>query len=385
MDFSSANRIFRSRIKPKYWIQIHSEQTDSLPVSLAAGLLMSILLILSLILGGCKTAEKFDPYSQELQEADLTAVTLTNKLDESYLQPSKDFYTLGPGDVVELEILGYAETRTTTFVGPDGKLYFHFLPGLDVWGMTLADTKVELERQLRRYYQAPEVTIMLRQVSSKRVWILGRVNVSGVYPLSSPKTLLEGIGEAGGLFTSRFSGTTEELADLNHSFIMRDGEVLPVNFKKLLREGDMSQNIYLKPGDFIYLPSSLSSEVYVMGAVRRPRSVGAQDTVTVLSVLAAAQGALPNAYTQGALIVRGSLAEPKIARININDIMTGRAKDIILEPRDILYVPQEPYRYLEKYANIVLNTFVRTVAANEGVNSVRADAQPVGVNIGIGN
>lgn len=372
-------------MKPNRLIQIRSEKTQILPVCMGSTLTGSIFLILLLIVVGCKSVEKFDPYSQELQEADLTEVTLTNQLDETYLKPSEDFYTLGPGDVVELEILGYGETRTTTFVGPDGKLYFHFLPGLDVWGMTLADTKVELEKQLRRYYQAPEVTIMLRQVSSKRVWILGRVNMSGVYPLSSPKTLLEGIAEAGGLFTSRFSGTTEELADLNHSFIMRDGEALPVNFKKLLREGDMSQNIYLKPGDFIYFPSSLSSEVYVMGAVRRPRAVGAQDTVTVISVLAAAQGPLPNAYTQGALIVRGSLAEPKIARININDILTGKAKDILLEPRDILYIPQEPYRYLEKYANVIMNSFVRTIAANEGVNSVRSDAQPVGVNIGIGN
>ena len=336
---------------------------------------------------GCRSNRDrgFDPYAEGVVEADLMALAVTNKIDEAWLKPSKDFYTLGPGDVVELEIMGDGETRTTTFIGPDGKLYFHFLPGLDVWGMTLGETKGLIEERLKQYYQSPHVSIILRQVSSKRVWILGRVNTSGVYPLSSPTTLLEGIGAAGGLFTSRFSGTTEELADLNHSFVMREGEILPVNFKKLLRDGDLSQNIYLKPGDFVYLPSSLSSEVYIMGAVRRPRAVGAKDSVTVISALAAAQGPLPNAYTQGALIVRGSLTEPQVARVNINDILAGRAKDIALQPRDILYIPQEPYRYLEKYANIVVNTFVRTIAANEGVNSVRADAEPVGVNIGIGN
>jgi protein involved in polysaccharide export with SLBB domain len=64
-------------------------------------------------------------------------------------------------------------------------------------------------------------------------------------------TVLEAISKAGGLFTSRFSGTTEELADLHHSMLIRNGKPLAVDFNRLLREGDMSQNIYLRPNDYI--------------------------------------------------------------------------------------------------------------------------------------
>ena len=64
--------------------------------------------------------------------------------------------------------------------------------------------------------------------------------------------------------------TLQDLADLRHSFVMRQGQSLPVDFYRLLREGDTSQNIYLQPDDFVYVPSALSQQVYVLGAVRFP-------------------------------------------------------------------------------------------------------------------
>ena len=79
---------------------------------------------------------------------------------------------------------------------------------------------------------------------------------------------------AGGTLSSSTSGTTEDLADLSHSFLVRQGQMLPVNFDRLLRQGDLAQNVYLQPDDFVYLPSSLSRDIYVLGAVRAPKVVG---------------------------------------------------------------------------------------------------------------
>ena len=123
-------------------------------------------------------------------------------------------FRLGPGDRVDLEVLGRAGSRGSTFVCPDGKIYYDLLPGVDVWGVTLAESKEVLERELAKYNTGPQLSVILTAVESKRVWVVGRLNKSGVYPINGPTTIIEAIARAGGLFTSRFSGTTEELADL---------------------------------------------------------------------------------------------------------------------------------------------------------------------------
>ena len=73
----------------------------------------------------------------------------------------------------------------------------------------------------------------LREVRSTRIWVLGRLNTPGIYPMEGPTTVVEAIAHAGGLFTAQFTGTTEELADLQHSFLLRHGRFLPVNLRRM--------------------------------------------------------------------------------------------------------------------------------------------------------
>jgi len=322
------------------------------------------------------TGPKFDPLASL---PDFVAVNETNAIRPEWRFPPKEPFRLGPGDRIEIEILGRTGSRTSTFVCPDGKIYYDLLPGLDVWSLTLRETKDLLDRELGAYYKHAQVVVSLQAVESKCVWVLGRLNRSGVFPLNQPMTVIEAVARAGGLFTSRMSGTTEELADLNHSFLIRGGQMVPVNFKKLLREGDTSQNIYLQPDDFLYLPSSLSREVYVLGAVNRPAPVGFMDNMTVLSVIAKALGPAPDARLGEVAIVRGALTDPKIALVNVRAIMKGRAPDVRLQPRDIVYVPLSPYRTIERYAKMVRDTFVRTVAANEGGHAGASGQGNIGV------
>ena len=340
-----------------------------------------------LLFCGCKSlGTRFNPHSRQVASiTNFVGSSFTNGIRESWLVPPTNFFTLGPGDRIDIEVLGDGNGPISTFVGPDGKIYFHLLPGLNVWGLTLAQAKQLLEKELAQYVRDPHIAITLRGIESKRVWVLGRLNDPGIYVLAAPMTVVEAITKAGGLFTSRFSGTTEELADLHHSFLIRKGEFLPIHFHKLLREGDMTQNIYLEPDDFIYLPSSLSQEIYVLGAVYQPRAVGFKDQVTLVSAIANARGPIANAYLSHVVIVRGSLSQPSIAIVNLKAIMVGKAPDIRLQPRDIVYVPFDPFQSLEKYTFLIMNTFARTVAANEGGRAAVKGASPVGVNIGIGN
>jgi protein involved in polysaccharide export with SLBB domain len=344
-----------------------------------AALAWSVLVI------GCGTpARRFDSRATPAASVtNLVAAQATNRIDPAWLRPPEQAFTLGPGDRFDVEVLGDENGPQSVTVGPDGRVHVGLLPGQQVWGLTLAETKTRLEQELGKYVRAPKVAITLRGVESKRVWLMGRLNTPGIYTLEAPMTLVEAISKAGGLFTSRFTGTTEELADLHHSFIIRRGQYLPVDFNQLIREGDTSQNVYLEPDDFVYLPSALTGEVYVLGAVFQPRAVGYKDQLTVVSAIANARGTIPKAYLHHVAIIRGSLSQPSIAIVDYIDIVTGRAADVRLEPRDIVYVPFEPYRAIEKYANLILNTFVRTMAANEGSRAGNPNALPVRVSIGV--
>jgi len=343
-----------------------------------------LALLLILTLGSCvlPTGKKFNPRAKT-GAADFHTVDIGSKIPADYLKPSKEAFRLGAGDKLEIEILDIANTRQICNVMPDGYLYFHTVPGLKVEGMTIPDLKKQLETSLRDLYRSPQVSVILRGVSSQRVWILGRVNTPGLYPLDNPMTVIEAISRAGGLFSSRFSGTTEELADLHHSFLVRHGEFVPVDFYALLRDGDLSQNIYLENGDYIYLPSALSQEVYIMGAVQQPKAVGYMDKTTLVSAIADAKGLLPTAYAQHIVIIRGSLSTPSVAVVNLNDILGGKTTDIALQPRDIVWVPLGPMDRVETYAKMIINTFTRTVAANEGAHAAAKNASPIQPNLTI--
>lgn len=193
---------------------------------------------------------------QAVRNLAFTNVRINRSPDRKLLTPPDERYILGPGDIMEIEIAEVGGTLARTFVMPDGMVYYNLAGGVRAEGLSTTELAKRLQEALKRDYANPLVNVSLVEVRSRRYWILGRVFKPGLYPLRQPTTLLEAISEAGGLFTSRFSGTTEELADLGSSVVIRNGQILPVNFEKLVRSGDTSQNIYLRHNDYIYLPSA---------------------------------------------------------------------------------------------------------------------------------
>lgn len=321
-------------------------------------------------------------------------VELERKINPEWLKPSTEPFRLGPGDKIEIELISDpAATRMISTVGPDGKIYFYLLPGIDVWGMTLDETRAKIEEELKKYMrERPQVGVTLRVVESKRIWLLGRFQAPGVYPMPVPMTLLEALSAGGG--TVNFTGTgeitqiasSEELADLKRSFVVRKGQMLPINFYRLMMEGDLSQNIYLEPDDFIYMPPMTAREVYVMGAVQSPRAVAYRQKMSLIDAVTSAGGPMFNAYLSHVAIVRDSLTQPKIAIIDYKSIVHGNATDIMLEPHDIVYIPLSPYRILRRYFELIQTTFVSSVAINEGSRAVlKSSPGPTGILIPFGS
>ncbi len=344
---------------------------------LTFGLCLALLPLLS----ACKSyGPRFDARQpagkpMRLEEGAFTSVTTTNQIQPVWLKPSDALFRLGPGDTIEIEMLGETGSRSTALVGPDGKIYYNLLPGTFVWGETLAEVKTNLEAQLGKQMRVkPEVAVTLRGVESRRVWLLGAVQKPGVYPLATPVTLIEAISMAGGPL--QVPGQLG-VPDLERSFVLRNGQRINVNFQRLLGEGDLSQNLYLEPDDYVYLQSGTARNVYVLGAVPGPSVVPYSDRISLLGAIASCGGTLPYAQVGRVAIIRGSLVDPKIATVDYGAIRKGKAPDVTLQEGDIVYVSFVPYRQLAMLLDQALQTFVYSIGYNYGSAIAAGPSVPI--------
>jgi len=351
------------------------------------------LALAGLILGGCAgrvTAR------QPIPAAPMPVAEARGSIDAAWLRPPSEEFTLGPGDRLAVDVGGEDASRVETVVGPDGKIYYEMLSGIDVWGLTLSQARTALENALKEYYRDnPRVNLTLRAVGSKNVWVLGRLGAPGLYPLNGPTTLLDAISAAGGPApgqsvsqlangaTLTFANPRRSASDLNQAFVVRNGKPLPVNVHRLLSEGDMTQNIYLQPDDMIYLPSPRSQEIYVLGAVSQARAVRLPGQATLVSAIAAAGGTAESAYLTHVAVVRGGVADPSIAVYDYKAIITGKTPNVQLEPNDIVYVPRSPYHVLARYLDLIVTTFVRTVGVNAGARAADVD-RDINISVPVG-
>jgi polysaccharide export outer membrane protein len=314
---------------------------------------------------------------QTVKNLNFTNVSIKRTPDRKLLSPPDERYILGPGDILEIEIAEVGGTLSRTFVMPDGMVYYDLAGGIHAEGLTTTELSKNLREALKRDYTNPLVNVSLVEVRSRRYWVLGRVFKPGLYPLRQPTTLLEAISQAGGLFTSRFSGTTEELADLSNSVVIRDGEILPVNFEKLVRSGDTSHNIYLHHNDYVYLPSAATSTVLVLGSVAAPQAVGYKDSLTLIDCIAQCKGPAKGAYLREVVIVRGTLDKPAASIVNLQAILTGDETNVLLQPGDVVWIPKRPLGLLEATVKLVFQDAARTIASGEGSRVARGQQSPV--------
>lgn len=177
---------------------------------------MKTVLLIALVAGlagftGCST---YKPAAQPLAGAATLTPTVAKVPPPELCRPVEEPFVLGAGDQLEIEVIGEPGSRSEVTVGPDGKIYYHLLPGLNVAGLTLRETRARIENGLKAYVRGePQVSVTLRQIQSKHVWIMGRVGQPGIYPLTGPTSLLEALALAGGTSQSDSLTTTEELAD----------------------------------------------------------------------------------------------------------------------------------------------------------------------------
>jgi protein involved in polysaccharide export with SLBB domain len=277
----------------------------------------------------------------------------------------RDRYTLGPGDIFDFSLYGKPELdRGQVFVRPDGRIGYLQASDVMATGLTIDELRSAIEAKLTEYHHNPRVIITPVELRSKHYVVLGKVVDKGVFALDQPITIIEAVARARGVETGLFEGNTVELADLPRSFIVRNKSRLPVDFEKLFFEGDLSQNVQIEPGDFIYFASAISNDVFVLGEVGQPGVLGFTPRLTALGCITVRGGFSKAAYRSRVLIVRGSLQKPQVIVVNVNDVLAGKAPDVALMPKDIIYVSRRPWILAEELTDMVINTFLSSMTSS---------------------
>lgn len=281
--------------------------------------------------------------------------------------------TFGPGDYMDIHVYGRpAMSRTNIVVGPDGRINFLQANGIAAAGLSVEELRQRLDAELAKYYTeaaAPRTMVIPVAFTSKKYFMLGKVNAKGAYVLDRPLTLLEAVARAKGLETGLYQRNTVEMADLGHSFLIRNGQKLGVDFEKLFQEGDLSQNVLLEPNDYIYFASMAAREIYVVGEVMSPGPIGFGANATVLTAIADRGGYSERAFKKRVLVVRGSLREPETFVVDTGAVLDARMKDFKLQPRDIVYVSSRPWVKAEELLDEAAASFIQGMVTTwAGVN-----------------
>ena len=267
---------------------------------------------------------------------------------------------LGAGDIVNITVTGMPElARNGVTVGPDGTLTYLQAQGIKAAGLSIDELRTSLNTQLSRYYKNAFVSVTPNLFQSQKVYVLGKIVKKGAVTLDRPLTVLEVVAEAGGLETGLFQQNTVELADLGRSLLVRGDRHMPVDMEKLFLHGDMTQNILVESGDYLYFPSANSNEIYVLGDVKMQGTQGLLAHTSVHSAIAQAGGFTPKAYSRKVLVVRGTLQKPETFVVNMEDVLAARTKGFRLEPKDIVYVADKPWARAEELLGFAMNAFLQ--------------------------
>ena len=157
-------------------------------------------------------------------------------------------YVIGPDDSLHVSVWKEQELTQSVPVRPDGKISMPLLGDVQAAGLTPTQLAESITEKLKKYMSDPRVTVVVTDMKSQRIYVLGEVLHTGPMPLLPDMTVLQALASAG--FT--------QFANTKGIYILRteNGKQvkIPVPYKQLLKGEGISQNIMLRPGDTIVVP-----------------------------------------------------------------------------------------------------------------------------------
>lgn len=289
-------------------------------------------------------AQEFVLDSYQIAQGKFSILGLEGKevssLPASYLQEYED--VIDEDDVLRVALFHPTRTDLATAVTSVGQTVGYrvingviHLPGLGetrVKGLTLDEARAAIQEGYGREIDHVSIFLEYAQRLHSTVDLIGAVRVTAI-PINGRVRLYEVLSHAG----------VPAEANFFKSYVVRRGEILAVDLSKLVRQGDMSQNIVMYPQDKIFIADPLASTVTVLGEVGTARVVPVPNGALPLREALAAAGGIPFTGDKRCIqIIRGNIVNPKIYRLSWSDITYLPNNSLLLMPGDTVYITEKP-------------------------------------------
>jgi polysaccharide export outer membrane protein len=298
-----------------------------------------------LLLAGCASYSNL-PAGTRLEVTGASPVVAREAVSVPSLEaqeiPSPE-YRLGPGDILYVNVNGRPEmgspvmSSSGTILGSRidgaGNLHLPLVGSVAAAGLTVGKLQTKLQELYRRYLTEPWVVVEVADFRSQPVYLLGQFRTGGTYYLDRPMTLLQGLALGGGL---------TDAANLKSARLVRDGRTQPLDIRELIEQGGVRQNVWLQPGDTIFVPDDRNQNVFVFGAVSKPGPVPMPNgSLNLPQALAAAGAGEISGQTDQVRIIRSlSATRGELMVVDMTRIMEGDALPFPLVEGDIVYLPR---------------------------------------------
>ena len=158
-------------------------------------------------------------------------------------------YVIGPDDVLTIVFWREKDLSGDVSLRPDGRISLPLINDVDAAGLTPEQLRVRLTQAANQYIEEPTVTVVVKQINSRKLFITGQVAKPGPYPMMGPTTVVQLITMAGGIL---------EYADEKNIAILRteNGRAISLrfNYDEVKKRKKLEQNVALKPGDTVIVP-----------------------------------------------------------------------------------------------------------------------------------
>ena len=161
-----------------------------------------------------------------------------------------DNYVIGAGDVLQINVWKEPDASVgSVVVRPDGMISMPLLKEIEAAGMTPRQLEHLITERITRFIDAPDVTIMVTTINSKKIYIVGAAKREGPLAYTYRMTIMQAISEAGGL---------SDYAKPKKIYVLRTDNgkeyQMPFNYEEVIKGEKMEQNIPLLPGDVLVIP-----------------------------------------------------------------------------------------------------------------------------------
>lgn len=226
--------------------------------------------------------------------------------------PTPKNYVVGPGDVLVIDVYGYAENTMQLTVSSEGNVRIPNVGPVAVSGLTIEAVQAKIKKQLSSIYSSissgnTQVAVTIGNVKSINVFITGNVSKPGTYTLSSLSTVYNALYAC--------SGPTSSGTMRNIKVVRAGKEIATVDLYTFLTSGNLSNNISLQDQDVIHVPS-YDIRVSIDGAMKRPGVFEMKQGETLKDLITYAGGFSENAYQSRINVQRTTEKEKSVADVS---------------------------------------------------------------------